>query len=313
MFEIPEDILKFFFNEIKEKDKCNVEVYSTTAIIKPRKEQEHYKPTIYIRDLDDLRKSLIHYVESLNEFYSVNNNIAAYHDLSFFLRRLLLDMASSDADDFARYIDKRSCFFSNKHFEELNEPTMITVLNDVKFFAQRIVECPGLETPYVLIFTMEINGIVHQLPLVRYAFDENDTCHLFAIQYGRNRTGSFGDPDFKDLVDKVKSGGSKFRGVSPSFVLTFALFLMLLSENNINKLVAPDFLFGRYRTYYKATGEAKSDEILWRILNNFIKLFQRMELQIEGFKITYFPNDIDSYTHVQLGEMSSANQALHNI
>lgn len=313
MFEIPEDILKFFFDAIKESDNCDIEICGLGAVISPSKEKGYYKPVICIINLEKFRASLIHYVEALNEFYCANNNLAPYHTLAFFLRRLLLNITSSDAEDFSNYVDKMSCYFSNKQFEEFDCPSVISIFGNVKFIAQRKVACPGLETPYVLIFSMEINGKIHQLPLIRYAFDENDTCHIFAVQYGRNRAPNVDDLDFNNLVNKVKDGGPRYKGVSPSFVLSLALFFMLLNERNITDVLVPDFLFGRYRTYYKASGEKKSDEILYRILNNLIKVFQITEKQIDGVEITYYPNDIDSYTHVRIGKLDSDNPLLKTL
>lgn len=313
MFEIPEDILQFFFDAIKESDNCDIEICGLGAVISPSKEKGYYKPVICIINLEKFRASLIHYIEVLNEFYSANNNLAPYHTLAFFLRRLLLNMTSSDAEDFSKYVDKMSGYFSNKQFEEFETPSVISVFENIKFIAQRKVECPGLETPYVLMFSMEINGKMYQLPLIRYAFDENDTCHIIAVQYGRNRAPSINDQDFKNLVNKVKCGGPRYAGVSPSFVLSLALFFMLLNERNITDILVPDFLFGRYRTYYKASGEKKSDEILYRILNNLIKLLQITESQIDGVEITYYPNDIDSYTHIHIGELDSDNPLLKRL
>lgn len=311
MLEIPENILDFFFIEINKKGKYEVILKENGALIKPRLEEEYYKPIIVIKDLEELKNSLINYVEALNEFYVENNILEEHHDLSYFFNNLFLNMTVSDALDLAQYIDKRSYFLGNNQFVEFKDPTLLMTSEDTKFYVQRVLESPGLETPYVLVFSMEKDGIIYQLPLVRCAFDENNICHLFAIQFGRFRQEDVKNAEYKRLVNRINSGVDKYRNVSPGFVISFYLFLQILNDNGINRIVAPDYLFGRYRRYYKGQSETKSDLILNRILNNFLVLFQRMEYQFPFLEIENYPNEIDSYTHIKLKEISINNKVLN--
>lgn len=64
---------------------------------------------------------------------------------------------------------------------------------------------------------------------------------------------------------------------------------------------------GRYKHYYKAQGTMRSDEILERILDNFLILLKRMEWQFPFFEIESYPNEIDSYTHVKLKNCGMTN------
>ncbi|MBE6156434.1 MAG: hypothetical protein E7161_01680 [Firmicutes bacterium] len=299
MLEMPDNIVEFFFCEIRKKGKFDVVIEDNRALIKPREEQQYFKPSIIVKDLSELEQSLIHFVECLNEFYAKNNILQSYHDLSFFFNNLFFNMTSNDALDLVKYINERSYYFSNEHFKEFDTPQLLTIVDNVSFYVQRYLETPGLETPFILAFSMIVDGKYYNLPLVRYTFDENNVCHLFAIQYGRNREVS-SDINFQKIVKQVNTGVSKCRNVSPSFVLTFALFLKVLDNYEVNKLLVPDFLFARYRNYYRASSEIRSDLILERILNNFIRLLQRMEVQVNGFEIENYPNEIDSYTHINL-------------
>lgn len=299
MFEMPDNILEYFFIELKKKGKYTTTFIGTSAVIEARKEQKYYKPNIFIKDLAELENALKEYVTALNTFYMQNNNLEEYHDLSFFFNNLLINMTSSDAEDLTIYIYKRISFFENEQFKEFDEPQILYESEGVKYGVQRVLESPGLETPYVLVFFMEYDGVYYNLPLVRYAFDENGVCHLFAVQFGRDRVMDFDDA-YKSIVNKVNTGITKYRNVSPSFVLSLSLFINLLKEMNVENIMVPDFLFGRYRKYIGASSVTKSDQILERILNNFIRLLSRMEFQNEDFQILAYPNDIDSYTHIRL-------------
>lgn len=299
MFEIPENILETFFENIRVVKKCQVEFKGNGALIKPHKDEEYYKPVIIVKDLNKLRESLINYLNIIVKFYE-GASLRDHHNLSYFITKLLSNMTASDALDLASYIDKISYFFTNNHFAELDEYTLIDVQDNAKFYVKRVKEEVGLETPYILDFKMEVDGKIYDMPIVRYAFDKNNVCHLFAIQFGRFRDIKVQDINYKNVVNKINSGIKRYRNVSPSFVITFSLFLKLLQAYGVNKVVVPDFLFNRYRLYFKAKTEVRGNEVLMRILDNFLTLLQRMEYQFEFFEIDNYPNEIDSFTHITL-------------
>ncbi|MBQ6841455.1 MAG: hypothetical protein IJO63_05015 [Bacilli bacterium] len=299
MFEIPENILEYFFLELKKKGKYNTVFLGNSAIIEARKEQSYYKPNIVVKDVADLEVALIEFVNELNTFYSDKPKLEDYHDLSFFFNNLLINMTSTDAEDLTSFIYKRIAFFRNNQFEEFDSPKLLMEKDGVKYYAQRFLECPGLETPYVMVFYMESDGIRYNLPLIRYAFDEDGVCYLFAVQFGRDRIVVL-DDTYRDIVNDVNQGITKFRNVSPSFVVSLSLFVDMLRELGTTKMVAPDFLFGRYRKYIGASSVTKSNQILERILDNFVRLLKRMEFQDDGFVIEFFPLDVDSYTHITI-------------
>lgn len=313
MFDIPSDVVKFFFDEIHSKGKYQVVIEDNKAYIHPRVEEEYYKPIISIKNIEEFRICLYEFINALNIFYAKYDNRKTYHNLSYFFNNLLFNMTFSDSEDLTKYIYKRICFLQNEEFVEFNERTLFCEYDEIKFFVKRVAEEPGLETPFVLIFEMEYNDVVYPLPLIRYAIDENNICHLFAIQFGRGREYDTSIEEYKNIVNKVNSGVKKFRNVSPSFVLSFSLFLKLLQNANIKEIMVPSFLFARYRNYYKATTIKQSNLLLNRILDNFVLLMQRMEYEIDGFEIWSYLEEFDSYTHIKLNELDSKNKLVRNI
>lgn len=303
MFELKENILDFFFEEIKKKGKYTIRFDGNGALIIPRDEEQYYKPVIVVKDLTVLEKSLLKYIEHLNNFYCGSEYLLEHHNLSFFFNNLFFNMTNSDAMDLAKYIDKRNSFFENDCFDSFSDLQLFFSDGDIKFYVQRILEHPGLESPYILEFSMDIHGVTYQLPLVRYAIDDNNICHLFAIQFGRRRINNVQPEDYKNAINSINRGVKKYRNVQPSFVLIFKLFLIMLKEKGVQQIVAPDYLFARYKQYYKSSGSVrKSDIILTRILDQFLVLLQRMEYQFSGFVIENYPNEIDSYTHIKLDD-----------
>ena len=53
--------------------------------------------------------------------------------------------------------------------------------------------------------------------------------------------------------------------------------------------------------------------MLNRILDNFVTLLQRMEYEINDFNITSYLEEIDSYTHIKLGNLTSKNNLVRSI
>ena len=235
MFEIPNDIVNFFFEEIHKKGKYTIEIIGTKANIIPIDYQAYYKPIIVVKDIDDLKISLIKFVECLNVFYKDKNVLKEYHDLSFFFNNLLFNMNSTDALDLSSYIDKRCQFLQNDYFKEFDQITPIANFNGNLICVERVIEEPGLETPFILEFTIQIDNNIHQLPLVRFAIDDNRVCHLFAVQFGRYRNFSIQESDYKKELNKINKGVKKYRNVPPSFVLSMRLFLDLLKRYDIDR------------------------------------------------------------------------------
>lgn len=306
------DLVTYFLKCIADKGKYQIRKDNDLIIISPRKEQEYYKPQIIVRDINRLHVSLKQYIVALNKFYYQNGKLEHYHDLSFFFNILLFNMSNTDAQDLERYINRCTLMFKEDILHEFVNKINIVNIENCNFYAQRVVENPGLETPFCMLFAMRRNNKNYELPLIRYTID-NDTCYIYAVQMGRGRTFNYQDLEYKSTINKVNQGLKKYRDIPPNFVLSLALFIKILDNYNISNIIIPDYLFGRYRKYIGSNTIVKSDEILQRILNNFFSLLCRMDMQIEGFDILTYPNDFDSFMRIKLNNLNSENKMLKQI
>ena len=312
-FIMPQDLVTYFFQCIIEKGKYKIEKNNNIVVINPRDEQEYYKPQIIINDISKLHTSLEKYIHAIYDFYSNNNvELESYHDLSFFFNILLINMTNTDAQNLVDYIDRYTLMFNRDIFDEYVNKVNIMNTEDCNFYAQRVIENPGLETPYCMLFEMEKNNNTFELPLIRYTIVK-DICYIYAIQMGRGRVFNYQDLEYKDIINQANKGLKKYRDVPPNFVLSFALFIKLLDSYNINNIMIPDYLFGRYKKYIGADTITKSDKIMKRILNKYFDLFCRFDMQIEGFDILTYPNDFDSYMRIKFKNLKSENKMLNEI
>lgn len=314
MLEIPSDILEFFFRKIKLKGKYEIDIRNSIAYIIPREEERYYKPIIKISDLNNFANLLIEYVEAINEFNKRNNiKLKEYQDLSYIFNIMLFNMASSDADDLNKFIETRISFFNDNNLEEFISPNKIFEYNNISFYAQREIEEFGLETPYIMTFSMDVAGELYNLPIIRYSINNNGVCFIYAVQIGRGRICNIDNLNYKRVVNQVNQGVKAHRDISPSFVLMLAMFLKILDDNGISKIVIPDFLFNRYKKYYRANTTNKSNEILSRMFHNITILIKRMDSQVDGFNIQSYPLDVDSYYHIDIANLDSKNKMLKKL
>lgn len=316
MLEIPKDIdiLEYFFKEVKEKGKYEIKIDNNSAYIIPREEEKYYKPVIIIPDTDYFRILIMEYINSINDFNKRNNSeLEAHQGLSYVMNIMLFNLTPSDAEDLNKFLETRISFLKDNKLSEYEKPKKVFEYEDATFYAQREVEDFGLETPYIMTFSMEEENNSFQMPIIRYGFAEDGTCYIYAVQIGRKRTCDTTNPNYKKIVNKVNQGVKENRDISPSFVLILAMFIKILSENGIKKIVIPDYLFSRYKKYYHANTTNKSDEILSRMFHSIIGLVDRMNTQIEGVDIKSYPLDADSYYHIELKELKSNNKILQKL
>lgn len=314
MLEKSNDILEIFFKEIKLRGKYEIDIRNNIAYIIPREEERYYKPIIKIPNLNCFTNLLTEYIESINEFNKRNNiKLKEYQDLSYIFNIMLFNMTSSDADDLNKFIETRISFFNDNNLEQFVKPNKIFEYDNISFYAQRKIEDFGLETPYIMTFSMVVAGELYNLPIIRYGINNDGVCFIYAVQIGRGQICNINNINYKSAVNQVNQGVKEHRDISPSFVLILAIFLKILSNNNINKIVIPDFLFNRYKKYYRANTVNKSNEILSRMFHNITTLIGRMDNQIDGFNIQSYPLEIDSYYHIDIINLKSENKMLKKL
>lgn len=308
------NILEVFFREIKIKGKYEIEFRNNSAYIIPREEEQYYKPIMTIPDLNYFSDLLIEYINSINDFNTRNNiELKEYQNLSYIFNIMLFNIASSDADDLNKFMETRISFFRDDTLEEFTNPNKIFEYENITLYAQKKTEDFGLETPYIMTFSMEVDGESYNLPIIRYGINNDGVCFIYAVQIGRGRTCDTNNIKYKNAVNQMNQGVKEHRNISPSFVLILSAFIKILNSNGISKIMIPDFLFNRYKKYYRANTTNKSNEILSRMFHNMTTLIQRMDSQIDGFNIQSYPLDRDSYYHIEIMNLESENKMLKKL
>ena len=93
------------------------------------------------------------------------------------------------------------------------------------------------ETPYCFKSYFYKNDSRYALPRISFGIKDG-VCYIYAIQNkdSKMNTDSNYNLEVKNKLRTINSGISKYRNVTPSFVVVLALFISFLKENNINKI-----------------------------------------------------------------------------
>ena len=187
-------------------------------------------PNIYIRDKERFNNVLIQYVSSVLDFYSLEptrdsvKKIIAY---SF------SNITETDMYCFENYLNKYIKFYNTKFniIAGEKETSLGTILYKVE--KQSIMQ----ETPYCFKSHLEKNNSRYSLPRISFGIND-DICEIYAIQNKDSIINT--DPNYnkevKEAFRTINSGISKYRNVTPSFVITLILFLSFLKQNDIHKI-----------------------------------------------------------------------------
>ena len=268
------------FNEIKNEARLGEVILKDNGVDLPIRiafnivDDKEYNniPNIYIKDKDNFSEILKKYVFTVLEFYDLipnYNNIKEI--LTYALVNITEDEMTSLDDYFLKYIEFYNQRITNdKGVRKLN-------IGNLKYGIEK--QSMKQETPYCFKSYLERDNSKYSLPRISFGIND-DICYIYAIQNKDSKINN--DPKYnlevKNTLNKINSGVSKYRNVTPSFVVALVLFISFLEENNINKIIVETPLPIR-----KANREAS--------LNQRIK-FYSMQGNLKGVELEKFKKEI---------------------
>ena len=295
-----------------------------TAFLPNNRKFEH-APDFNVSHIPDLEDALEDYLEAVTTVktgftnpLNIKGNLEDY-----FLYNLLRDMANSDYEDLANYVRRRTEYIKDTTFNEFDTETQLGQLDEFSLSAKRTQELHGLETPFAMNFFFRNHSKPYRLPKVRYAISDEEkgkTACIYCVQDGQLGTQKirFAE-ELEKKINGVNKGMKTLRNCEPRQVLSLTLFIKMLHEKGIRNITAPDYIPLRYGIRYDENAKhIKDDDILdaiqSRTTDSFMRLFQRLQEQVEGITITSIPGEMDSYMHVELAdELGTKNELLSQL
>lgn len=271
-----------------------------------------HRPPLAVSDHDMPRLQT-----ALEKFLEANDLRKPTHindkDSQYLLYWLIKNLTNSDCEDLVSYVNRYTTFTLDNTFDNLNNPIKLGSINGINFYTNNVEEYEsGLETPYLFLFWAEDENGTVVLPFIRYGIEHTpsgNVAYVYAIQR-RIVKKSHLEKQLDRIFAKVNSGIKDFRNISPSMLCVLSTFVGLLKAKSITKLKAPDYIVRRFGSFWGSENDETDARIQASATDKFLIHFLRLDSQFEGVDLQAYPNDIDSFMHLNLSPNISTNNAV---
>lgn len=286
-------------------------------------------PNMYIQDKENFNKLLIEYVKKSLRFYELANT---YGNIKMILSFLFSNITNSEMNNLNNYLIKYINFLDDiLLINQTGEKN--TTLGILKYEVDK--QSIQQETPYCFKSYFEDNDSKYALPRISFGMCDG-ICYIYAIQNKDSKMNIDSKYNFevKQKLRTINSGISKYRNVTPSFVITLSLFISFLKENNINKVkvVSPlpirqknrDLSLEYKIKFYSMSGtldnsevEKLKKELIDKKLNDdynstvkFVNCFNRLKLHFDNL---FLSKELDEVLTIDIINLITHNQFLEEI
>ncbi len=290
----------------------------------------NYLPTLIVNDKEEFFFSLSVLIQKYYDFYDLEKVLDDIDEDSL-IKNIILTILSNaryvDYENPVAYFRKVTCFFDNP-LDVDSSTKEIEILDNSIIRYSNSKEVFGYETPYCFKMNITNGEDSYNLPIINYGLDDN-TCYIYSIQNKERNEDNKYNKRIKRLLNKINANvtidtddkASSILGVTPSFVLTMAMFFKILKDKGIDDVRVVTFLPDRYLEK-KATEEYDADLIQHNLTEKLILLFYRLQYHIDGINVNYplydgiiSNNDIGEDLVIKLGDKISCenNEMLENV
>ena len=286
-------------------------------------------PNLYIKDKNVFYKNLINYVYKCLTFYNLEET---YDNIKMILSFAFVNISKSEMNNLDNYANKYINFLDDKVLS-FKKGEKNTTLGMLKYEVDK--QSIQQETPYCFKSYFEDNDSKYALPRISYGID-NGVCYIYAIQNkdSKMNTDSKYNFEVKQKLRTINSSISKYRNVTPSFVIALSLFISFLKENNINKIkvVSPlpirqknrDLSLEYKMKFYSMSGsldnsevEKLKKELIDKKLNDdynstikFVNCFNRLKLHFDNL---FLSKELDEVLIVDIINLITHNEFLKEV
>lgn len=316
------------FNTVIEEDNINYTY---------KKENNNlFIPTLVIRNKKLFNTLLEKYLILSLEFYSNDNYIEDENKIKKILTLLWSNATYEDFNEPINFLRKRIDFFNNK-LEDYQEEKYIDFIECDSTIGLKTTKASILnETPYKFQITLYNGEYKFNLPIIYYGIS-NNTVYIYAIQnnkdfnkennkyqkYIKRKLYSLdeGLDVKKENYDNYDLGNIK--DISNSFLLAVALFINVLENKFIDKIVVSTFLPTRYNSkeimldLFKEKFNDKvnsirddNNKIQSNLTEKFVRLFLRLSYHYDGINVSNYPNEVSNNLVLSLNNTNKINNSI---
>ncbi len=261
----------------------------------------NYIPLLKVDDTNKFFALLEKYVDCYWNLYDFNKIPTAYGEEDCVKTILLTFLANARYQDYTNpipYLERYINFFKKS---ELSKYENSVISSPISFLENSIIYVTnrrdffGYETPYRFDISLKVENSEYKLPIINYGISDG-VCYIYAIQNKEKNENSQTIKKIKRRFYKVNDGvendtdydtNDTILGTTPSFILTMAIFLKVLRENNIDTVRVVTLLPDRYMERIATNNELDDKQIQLNSTEKMILLCYRLQHHFKNIGVNY--------------------------
>ena len=300
-----------------EERKAEVIRKGNKVLIIPKSNTE-YTPNFVINNIELFENVLIKYLEAIKTTNIKSTKMDERHNEKYFLFNIWKNATCYDYLNPEEFISRYTNFILDNTFEQYNQLTPLGFCENQLLMVKRNEDDYAFETPYIMHFSFTNGKNIYNLPWVRYGVSRNKlnekVVYIYALQRMEESPSQNYNEDIKKMLNKANSRVKRYRNVTPSAIVTLAVFLGMLKKEGIKSIKVPDFLIGRYNSFSNVTDDEKRDQIQTNLTDKFFRNFLRLSEQFNNVELSNgIGNGIDSFLCVDISRMTEGNNEFLNL
>lgn len=231
--------------------------------------------------------------ETINLFNEYDDSVIPRETAIYLLRRIWLRMGINDISNISNFLKKQLQFVKNRVLD-CHELKKVGVFEGYDVFVKTIVNELWDETTRSMVFTIQNNNEIYELPHVLYDIDDDKICYIYGVQSSQNEKNKHIERKLYQLNKGIDNPD-----VHPSKVCSLLLFINELKKKNIKNIIIPSMQVLSFDYHKLLSKEAKKnyEEVIRKKDENpnDIYLKNRYEYLKNWYNRVYKKQDIISY------------------
>ena len=290
-------------------------------------------PNLHIKNIESFYIKLQKYLYLVSEIYNIKLDRNSTKEI---IARLFSNISNEDMNDIELFLDKYISFLINSN---LSNTEKIKFVNEEVGYLNSKIELQSInqETPYCFKSKFIKDNMEYNLPRISFGIKDN-VCYIYAIQNKDKNIVNDSNVDYmtdvKNSIRTINKSITKYRNVTPSFVVSIANFINYIYSFDITKFKVVSNLPIRINNREVTTQlriESKSFELSKEELFNFKEVmlkskirnnFQATEGLLNNFyrlKIHFYecmniiPNSVDNNIFFEIDKLITKTTFLNDI
>lgn len=253
-----------------------------------------------------------------------------------------LNATADDYENPIQFLKRYTDFLKDKTFDEFWNPRQIQKIQTLQNCSLEISKSEQQEfqeTPTSIKFRVHKDNVEKELPRIAYGISKG-TAYIYGIQSPQRDENTVDEPSIKkvnrsrfkvnDMTNIPEDYQNVYKKQEPYAYISLFVFLSMLKQKNINRVIMPAYLPERYESKeqlisekaMKKTYDLKNSKdmknwlgelaescndhqrVQYNITNKFLSYMSRMECDVPGIEIKSTPDETNGSLIVDISKMN---------